>query len=71
MTSEIMKCGNCGKRRVTLRAVTDGDRHAFVSIRARCCHCKSVTVFSISTPVIQSGWGRAAKGIMCAGWRKK
>lgn len=67
MNLEPMKCGNCGKRRVTLRARhVNGDRDKLVEIRARCCHCKSVTVFSIPAPVIVPD----AEGVLCLGWRR-
>ena len=65
-----MKCGNCGKRRVTLRArPMNGNRETLVEIRARCCHCKGVTVFSVPAPVIVPGWGND-KGVLCIGWRR-
>ena len=67
MSLEPMKCGNCGKRRVTLRARhVNGDRDKLVEIRARCCHCKSVTVFSIPAPVIVPD----AEGVLCLGSRR-
>lgn len=67
MSLEPMKCGKCGKRRVTLRARhVNGDRDKLVEIRARCCHCKSVTVFSIPAPVIVPD----AEGVLCLGWRR-
>ena len=66
-----MKCGNCGKRRVTLRArPMNGNRETLAEIRARCCHCKSVTVFSIPAPVIVPSWGKGADGVLCIGWRR-
>jgi hypothetical protein len=67
MNLEPMKCGNCGKRRVTLRArPMNGNRDTLAEIRARCCHCKSVTVFSIPAPAIAPN----AEGVLCIGWRR-
>ena len=69
MKSQIMKCGNCGKRRVTLRAVSDGrSQGPFVELRAKCCSCKSVTVFALRPPAFSVEWGEGAKGILCVGW---
>lgn len=74
MSDELqqMKCGNCGKRRVTLRArAVRGNSDRLSEIRARCCNCKSVTVFAIGAPVIVPEWGPGANGVLCVGWAKR
>jgi hypothetical protein len=68
--TEPMKCGQCGKRRVTLRASRAQGSDAFSEIRARCCHCKSVTIFALTQPRIVAVWGKNTKGILCVGWPK-
>jgi MinD superfamily P-loop ATPase len=63
-----MKCGGCGSRECTLKAIKAEHHDGFAALRLTCTSCKSVTVLRPATPLFEVDHTVESSGTFCIGW---